>query len=534
MKYRPIAAKLQAAWNRTSFLVPWILTAAFTALVALTAAHHEMWRDELQAWLLARDAASPLALLHNMRYEGHPGLWHLLLWPLTRLTWNPAAMQVLHVTLASMSAFILLRWAPMPMPLKVLILCGYFFTYEWAVIARNYAVSVTLLFAVCALFRDRWKNFIYISALLFLLCHTNIHSILITMVFTLYLAIEFAVAYAAKARNAHLNTPRFALGLLLILLGLSSGIAQTAPPEDTGFATQWHYEWTEARREQTFAKVINAYLPVPADTPQPWNSNRFLSPRGTGDGSAMPPLIESRNTAKVAVLMLACTALPFFRRPWPCALYLPASLALLAFFYIKLPGAFRHHGFLYLAFIVALWISYYYKPWPVTRPRLEAALGFIDRHRAWLFLPLFAVQAWGAGKMISNDWTSTFSASKDAANWINSRFPDKGSVMFAGTDGPACSAVVGNMMLKSMFYTERGEFGSYVIWDRKRAGNYERLDLSSIEHLMLEKGVNAVVVSTARIPKRSAPGRLSELARFDKGMLPSEHFYVYLLERAAN
>ena len=45
---------------------------------------HENWRDEAQAWLLARDLSIP-ELFEQMSYEGHPCLWHLLLMPLVRL-----------------------------------------------------------------------------------------------------------------------------------------------------------------------------------------------------------------------------------------------------------------------------------------------------------------------------------------------------------------------------------------------------------------------------------------------------------------
>ena len=34
------------------------LTFLFLAVGAFTASHHEMWRDEIQAWLLARDSTS--------------------------------------------------------------------------------------------------------------------------------------------------------------------------------------------------------------------------------------------------------------------------------------------------------------------------------------------------------------------------------------------------------------------------------------------------------------------------------------------
>jgi hypothetical protein len=41
-------------------------------LLGLLLAHHEMWRNELQAWLLARDSDSLAELWRNTRYEEHP------------------------------------------------------------------------------------------------------------------------------------------------------------------------------------------------------------------------------------------------------------------------------------------------------------------------------------------------------------------------------------------------------------------------------------------------------------------------------
>jgi hypothetical protein len=43
-----------------------------------------MWLDELQAWLIARDSSSVIDLFKNLKYEGHPGLWHICLYLISR------------------------------------------------------------------------------------------------------------------------------------------------------------------------------------------------------------------------------------------------------------------------------------------------------------------------------------------------------------------------------------------------------------------------------------------------------------------
>ena len=54
---------------------------------------HELWRDELQAWSIAKASTSPLDVIRNTQFEGRPPLWQLLLWPLTRLFDNPNTMK---------------------------------------------------------------------------------------------------------------------------------------------------------------------------------------------------------------------------------------------------------------------------------------------------------------------------------------------------------------------------------------------------------------------------------------------------------
>src|SRR5437763_7625843 len=82
-----------------------VLTAIFLTAAIFNVSHHAMWRDETRAWQIA--AASPTlgALRQNLRYEGVPMLWYLILWPATKITANPLAMQLVHVLIAASVVF---------------------------------------------------------------------------------------------------------------------------------------------------------------------------------------------------------------------------------------------------------------------------------------------------------------------------------------------------------------------------------------------------------------------------------------------
>src|SRR6185369_7856573 len=86
------------------------LIAVFFAIAAATIFRHEMWMDELNTWDVVRDATGLGSLFANMHLEVHPALWYLALYPVTRLTADPRAMQFLHLLIATATAAVIV-WA---------------------------------------------------------------------------------------------------------------------------------------------------------------------------------------------------------------------------------------------------------------------------------------------------------------------------------------------------------------------------------------------------------------------------------------
>jgi hypothetical protein len=119
-----------------------------------------MWRDEIQAWLLARNSTSVPNLFANVKYSGHPALWYLLLMPLTRISHSPTAMQALHLLIATSTMYVFTRYSPFSVVQKILFSFGYFPFYEYSSISRNYGLGVLLIFVFCGLFERRYTKFL--------------------------------------------------------------------------------------------------------------------------------------------------------------------------------------------------------------------------------------------------------------------------------------------------------------------------------------------------------------------------------------
>lgn len=48
---------------------------------------HEQWKDEAQSWLLAKNL-NFVELINQMKYEGHPLLWYIIIMPFAKLRFS--------------------------------------------------------------------------------------------------------------------------------------------------------------------------------------------------------------------------------------------------------------------------------------------------------------------------------------------------------------------------------------------------------------------------------------------------------------
>lgn len=131
--------------SRSAVLIVW---GTWTALFLILILNHEMWRDELQSWGLVRSSATPFDVITNLRHEGHPPLWYLVLWPITRVTRSVFGLQVVAFVVGSSAAWITLRKMPVSLVMRAAIVFSYFPLFEMGTISRSY--SLLWLLAVTA------------------------------------------------------------------------------------------------------------------------------------------------------------------------------------------------------------------------------------------------------------------------------------------------------------------------------------------------------------------------------------------------
>ena len=225
----------RAAWIRQC--VQFAALAAYLGVVAVGIAWHEPWADEGQAWLLARDQGFWHMMLHALHYEGTPGLWHALLWVLARAHLGYTAMRWISGVIAVAGVYVLLRWSPFPLILKVLLPLGFWLAYQDAVVARSYVVFAVLAFPAAALLRSMNANYgpvrkgpmVWLILLLGLMANLCVYGFVASVGFAV-------VALAILRRKARAGLPaRKAIPAVLLCCFWIFAVATALPSSDVDF-----------------------------------------------------------------------------------------------------------------------------------------------------------------------------------------------------------------------------------------------------------------------------------------------------------
>lgn len=128
----------------------------FLALNAVLLLIHEPWRDEVHAWLMAKNM-SITELIAFSGYEGHPVLWHIMLMPLAKLGGGIWLMNCLSYLLVSIAAYIFVFRTKFFTIGKVVILFTVPFLYIYSSIARNYCIVLLCVMVISAIYQRRYE-----------------------------------------------------------------------------------------------------------------------------------------------------------------------------------------------------------------------------------------------------------------------------------------------------------------------------------------------------------------------------------------
>ncbi|NDJ16813.1 hypothetical protein [Myxacorys almedinensis] len=499
-----------------------LLTLAFLLLGLVGILNHEMWRDELQAWMISRDSASIINLFKNLQYEGHPGLWHLCLYFLAKLTPDPVVMQLFSITLATISTYLFARFSPFTRLQKTLFIFSYFAFYEYAIISRSYGLGVLLTFSFCALFTSRYrKNILLLSIIIALLANTSLYGLAIAASLQLFLLLE-------KSSDDNVtslpNNKLKLISLLIVSLGIGLALFQAFPPQDSTIPQDFvgNKRSEIGKLAAAISTVWRSYIPLPnIFIYEFWNTN----------------IIDlSGHLVKVSIIfsigLLVFSIKIVAQKISILAPYLFGVAGILTLNYLNFNLAIRHFGHLFILFIAYLWLSYFHRQSALsTRPN-EAQSHQINRLRETVYSSIFtlilAVHCISGIYSFGRDLMHPFSSGEEASNFI--RHHQMTDIAMVGSQDYVASTLSG-LLNREIYYLESGEFGSFIKWNAYRTNVKSETIFERANTLLMQSNMTEVLLISSQLLSDYKPSlKVKHLASFDRS-ISKENFYLYLLQK---
>lgn len=505
---------VSAVWGerRPDALFTAAVVVVYALLVAVGTGRHEMWRDEAQAWLIVRDVSSLGELFQLLRYEGHPALWYLLLYPLAKyVTHSPAAMQVVHGVIATAAVYVFARFSPFTRMQKVLWCFGYYSLFEYGVISRNYSLGALLLWTLCAIWPRRRQAVLAMATVLALLANTNL--------FAALLAGSFAIAWIVDAwwdRMGHADPvrasrrARWAMAFVILLAGCASSAATVYPARDAIIRPPDGDLLAIPQRPDPFHRAVRRITDV-------WRSYvPFPDPRTRRFWRTNVLLLNSPATSAVGALLSLGLAAAAARtlRPSRAALiaYGLATLSIVIAIYVWLPSSNRHIGHLFLAYAACAWIE-----------RVDRAPPDTARvARGYFLTAILAAQFIAGAWVMAVDLRHPFSSGDQAARWLASN--GLADAAFVGDVAHRYAPLAARLDTR-IYFPVRRAWGSYALLDRTSKDATPR-EVDAACRTLLEGARPVILITGHALTTSSTDLRYEPLAKFT-GSVTEESYHLY-------
>ncbi len=214
-------------------IVSLMVLGAYGALSIYLLLHHEPWRDEAQAWLIARDLSFG-GILRQMGYEGHPALWHMILFPFVKAGCPIIVETVCSTVIMYIAAVIFWFRVSLGRWLKVVMLFSPLFLFYLPTIARSYCLVALFMVCIMALYPNREKHPVWYGLAIAGLVQTHIIMLMTAALLSMWFLVERFCQYRKEGTQvcirklAVLMIPLVSAILLLLQLfsKTSAGISK--------------------------------------------------------------------------------------------------------------------------------------------------------------------------------------------------------------------------------------------------------------------------------------------------------------------
>ncbi len=491
--------------------------------------NHEMWRDEIQTWLVGSSSASFADFFQNMRNESNPLLWYLCNFLISSLTDDPFGAQLFHIIISSVTIFVVLSYAPFNKLQKVLFCFGYFVLFEYGIIARGYALTVLFFFIFCAFFSMQHpRKYLFLTLILLLLSNaTGAHGIILSLSLAAMTAFDFYFAKKTSVRRSF-SFRHLALAAGIFFFGIWLAMKFISPPEDSDRANMWFMEYDSDRFLSNLKSIGCSFFPiVDFSSSNFWNTNILLMDQQGLWGRIVVPLIS--------LALFLYFAIVYSKELSVFVFYTMAIGGILLFSYMNSTiytlFAARYYGFIFLSFVGAAWFLFSANEGRLSVPvlnNIRKRTG-LDKYFPVVLTSLLAVNSVGGIVAYGKDIVLTFSNIRNTGEYLmKNKLNDNPLTGFTDYAVSPVSAFV----KKPIYYPDRDTTNTFVIWTTK---NYTTDGNRIINRMMnfINKNTDTTVVLLNFDLNTAMIGDVNflHLASFKGAVVADENYSVYLASK---
>lgn len=387
---------------------------------------HENWRDEAQSWLIARDL-NFIDIFKQLKYEGHPCLWYLILFPFAKLGFPYITENLISWLIMNITAWIIIKKAPFSTYIKFLILLTSPFIYLYPVIARSYCLIPLAIVLIAITYKNRKTQPIkYVLSILFL-AHTHVIMLgLVGMLFLFFFFEELFIKFKEKNKE---EKKKIIISLLISVIGLIMLFLQLFGSLQSN-------------------KNINSNIIINTDTIGVMYNEIF----------EILKMLFWEVLAKPLFLVLMLLLIYEFIKHTKNAIIILVSIFFQICVYTFIyPVSGQRAGTVMLIIMLFLWIQS-----EENRSKAETTKNELIFEVIFLILLVFNIAT--SVQMIEEDIKYNYSDSKEVGNYINNNINNQNAV-FVASHTPLTSSIIPYTKLNKFYSPHQDKFFTFITWD---------------------------------------------------------------------
>ena len=479
---------------------------------------HESWRDEAQAWLIARDL-NIIDIFVQMEYEGHPVIWYLILAPFAKLGLPYIFVKIVSWLICNIAVWLILKKAPFNLILKILFIFSMPMIYLYPSISRSYCLIPLAITIVAIYFGQRHEKPIqYILSILFL---ANTHVIMYGMVGILLLLFYIEELIQNRKTNSKEQKKKVYISIIVIIVGLILTlmpilISMTTNTDVSLTSNTSIFENTKLKMENAYEKIMTGCF---------------------GENELILKIVA------IALIILLCYEIRYHFKN-ALVIICTEGLQFLIYTYVYM-GSEQRVSTLILLMMFIFWIQNDKKEKTVNMDKNEKELvnnqKYLKRQKRkeqltnvaeYILVFVLIINIANGMDAVNKEIETTYSSSYETSEWIKNNLEDDS--IFICTNMPLSSAII-PYIGKDVFWSPQTlDYFSFTSWDENYRTGYSLRDLQKRVKDNFEADQNLYLIYTYDFNEETMSsleeqGYITKM--YESNIAEKEEYTIYKIEQ---